>query len=149
MKPSKSPPPANPISNLASASSAAPSHGAPSPISAAEWKVMRVVWNKNPLAAYDIIQTLEQTESWHGNTIKTLLNRLVKKKALAVQKYKNLFLYSPAIQETDCVRAESQSFLERFFGGDVRPLLIHFAENKQLTEDDLHELRKILRQAKK
>jgi len=117
-------------------------------ISSAEWKIMRVLWEKSPLAAYDIIQTL-QGEDWHPNTIKTLLNRLVKKKALTVEKYKNLFLYSPALKEADCVRAESQSFLERFFGGDVRPLLIHFAENKQLTADDLKELQKILRQSKK
>ena len=121
----------------------------PSPISGAEWKVMRVLWEKHPLAAYDIVKALEQTEKWHANTVKTLLNRLVKKKALTVEKYKNLFLYSPAVGEADCVTAESQSFLERFFGGDVRPLLVHFAENKQLTEEDLQELRKILRQNKK
>jgi BlaI family transcriptional regulator, penicillinase repressor len=118
-------------------------------ISSAEWKIMRVLWDKNPQPAYDIIQSLEKTESWHPNTIKTLLNRLVKKKALTVEKYKNLFLYSPALKEVDCVRAESQSFLERFFGGDVRPLLVHFAENKQLTAEDLAELQKILRQNKK
>ncbi|HUS35099.1 MAG TPA: BlaI/MecI/CopY family transcriptional regulator [Verrucomicrobiae bacterium] len=118
-------------------------------ISSAEWKIMRVLWDKHPQPAYDIIQSLEKTESWHPNTIKTLLNRLVKKKALTVEKYKNLFLYSPALKEADCVSAESQSFLERFFGGDVRPLLIHFAENKQLTAEDLAELQKILRQSKK
>lgn len=118
-------------------------------ISSAEWKIMRVLWEKSPLPAYDIIQSLEKTESWHPNTIKTLLNRLVKKKALTVERYKNLYLYSPALKEADCVRAESQSFLERFFGGDVRPLLIHFAENKQLTAEDLAELQKILRVSKK
>lgn len=110
---------------------------------------MRVLWDKAPQPAYDIIQSLEKTESWHPNTIKTLLNRLVKKNALTVERYKNLFLYSPSMKEADCVRAESQSFLERFFGGDVRPLLIHFAENKQLTAEDLVELQKILRQNKK
>jgi BlaI family transcriptional regulator, penicillinase repressor len=118
-------------------------------ISTAEWKVMRVLWEKHPQPAYDIVQALEKTEAWHPNTIKTLLNRLVKKKALTIERYKNLYLYSPALEEADCVRAESQSFLERFFGGDVRPLLIHFAENKQLTADDLKELQKLLRQSKK
>jgi BlaI family transcriptional regulator, penicillinase repressor len=118
-------------------------------ISSAEWKVMRVLWDKHPQPAYDIIKTLEQSESWAPNTVKTLLNRLVKKKALKTETYKNLYLYSPVIKEVDCVRAESKSFLERFFNGDVRPLLIHFAENDQLTADDLKELQKILRNAKK
>jgi BlaI family transcriptional regulator, penicillinase repressor len=118
-------------------------------ISSAEWKIMRVLWDKHPQPAYDIIKALEDTESWHPNTIKTLLNRLVKKKALSVERYKNLFLYTPVLKEADCVRAESESFLERFFGGDVRPLLIHFAESKKLTAEDLKELQKILRQNKK
>src|SRR5947209_5453522 len=109
-------------------------------ISSAELKIMRVLWDESPLGAYDIIQKLGDSSEWHPSTIKTLLNRLVKKKALAVEKYKNLYLYSPALKEADCVRAESQSFLERFFGGDVRPLLVHFAETKQLTAEDLKEL---------
>jgi len=119
-----------------------------SAISAAEWKVMRVLWEKHPQPAYDIIQTLEESEAWAPNTIKTLLNRLVKKKALKVQPYKNLYLYSPAVEEAACVRTESQSLLKRLFNGDVRPLLIHFAENDQLTADDLKELQKILKKSK-
>lgn len=120
----------------------------PADISAAEWKVMRVLWDKHPLPAYDIVKHLEQSESWAPNTVKTLLNRLVKKGALKTAPYKNLFLYSPAVAEAECVRAESKSFLERFFGGDVKPLLLHFAENKQLTAADLKELEKILREKK-
>ena len=118
-------------------------------ISETEWEVMKVVWSRSPISAQEIIDELAAQDDWHPKTVKTLLNRLVKKKALTVEKYKNLFLYSPALKEADCVRAESQSFLERFFGGDVRPLLIHFAENKQLTAEDLAELQKILRQSKK
>ena len=118
-------------------------------ISDAEWDVMKVVWSHGPLTAGEVVRHLSPESHWRPRTIKTLLNRLVKKKALTVQRYKNLFLYSPALQEADCMRAESQSFLERFFGGDVRPLLIHFAENKQLTAEDLAELQKILRQSKK
>ena len=92
------------------------------PITDAEWKVMKVLWAKSPQPAYDVIQALER-EEWHPNTIKTLLSRLQKKKALAVKKYKNLYLYSPIISEEECVHAESESFLERVFGGAVQPLL--------------------------
>lgn len=110
---------------------------------------MRVLWEKAPQAAYDVIKALEDSESWSPNTVKTLLNRLVKKGALKAEPYKNLFLYSPAVAESDCVQAESESFLERFFGGDVKPLLVHFAETNQLTADDLKELEKILRQQRR
>ncbi len=116
----------------------------PPEISEAEWKIMRILWKKAPLAAYDIVQALAGDAAWHPNTIKTLLGRLVKKGALAAKKYKNLFLYSPLVTEEQCVQAESESFLERLFDGSVRPLLVHFAKNKRLSQEDLDELRRIL-----
>jgi BlaI family penicillinase repressor len=113
-------------------------------IADAEWKVMRVLWKKAPLGAYDIIQELAERESWHPNTIKTLLARLVKKGAIKARKYKNLFLYEPAISEEECIHAESETLLERWFGGAVQPLLVHFAKRKKMSKADLEELRRIL-----
>src|SRR5207244_3387586 len=73
-------------------------------ISDAEWKVMRVLWKKAPQPAYDIIQELGASESWHQNTVKALLARLHKKKVLGVKKYKNLYLYSPLVTEQECIQ---------------------------------------------
>ena len=115
-----------------------------SSISEAEWKIMRVLWRKSPQPAYDIVQALSATEHWHPNTIKTLLTRLHKKKAVAVEKYKNLYLYSARITEEESIQAESESFLGRLFGGAVQPLLVHFAKRQKLTKQDLDALRKIL-----
>jgi len=115
-------------------------------ISEAEWKVMKVLWGRSPLSAMEIYTELAETEDWHPNTVKTLLSRLHKKKALGIEKVKNLYLYRPVVSESDCVRTESESFLHRVFGGSVKPLLMHFMENKQLSSEDMDELRKILRQ---
>ena len=113
-------------------------------ISEAEWKVMRLLWRKSPLPAYDIIQELAPREKWHSNTVKTMLARLHRKKVLRARKYKNLFLYEPLVSEEECIQAESQSFLNRLFDGSVKPLLVHFARSKKLSRRDLDELRKIL-----
>src|SRR6185437_1761820 len=94
-------------------------------ISEAEWKVMKVLWGKSPLSAMEIITALSDTEDWHPNTVKTLLSRLHKKKAVSVEKVKNLYLYRPVVSEADCVKTESESFLHRVFGGSVKPLLAH------------------------
>ena len=116
----------------------------PPSITEAEWKVMKLLWEKSPLPAYDLIQVLGAQEKWHANTIKTLLTRLVRKKALGTRKYKNLFLYFPLVSEEECIQAESDSLVERLFGGAVQPLLLHFARRRKLTKNDLNELRKIL-----
>ncbi|MDB6066100.1 MAG: hypothetical protein JWR26_2308 [Pedosphaera sp.] len=109
---------------------------------------MKVLWANSPLPAIEIIAALADDENWHPNTVKTLLSRLHKKKAVAVEKQKNLYLYRPLASEADCVRTESESFLRRVFGGAVKPLLLHFVD-QQASADDLDELRRILRQKKK
>src|SRR6201996_4987351 len=118
-------------------------------ISESEWKVMKVLWARSPLPAMEIIEALSGTEDWHPNTVKTLLSRLHKKKALGVEKQKNLYLYRPLVSEADCVRTESESFLDRGFGGSGKPLLMHFVEEERLSSADLDELRKALRQKQK
>ena len=113
-------------------------------ISAAEWKIMKVLWAKSPQGAYDIAHALNRTEAWHPNTVRTLLTRLRQKRVLGVKKYKNLFLYHPLVSEDDGVHAQSESFLQRLFGGSVRPLLVHFVKRQKLTKADLDVLRRIL-----
>lgn len=118
-----------------------------SSISEAEWKVMRVLWAKSPQPAYDIIATLSETENWRPNTIKTLLGRLHRKGALAAEKYKNLYLYRPDVSEEECVAVESQSFIDRVFGGAAKPMMVHFVKHKKLSPEEITELRKILDEA--
>ena|SRR5277367_1413472 len=121
----------------------------PPVIPESEWKVMRVLWNRSPLSASGIIAELSRTEDWHPNTVKTLLSRLHKKKAIGVEKHKNLYLYRPLVSEAACVRIESDSFLQRFFGGAVKPLLMHFARQHKLSSGDLDELREELQKKQK
>ena len=113
-------------------------------ISESEWKVMQLLWKKAPQPAYDIIEALSKTEDWHPNTIKTLLSRLQKKKALSATRYKNLFLYEPIVSQDECVKAETDTFLQRVFGGSIKPLLVHFVENENLSKAEIEELKRIL-----
>ena len=114
-------------------------------ITESEWKIMKLLWDKSPQPAYDIAEACSATEHWHPNTVRTLLSRLHRKKAVGVKKYKNLYLYYPVISEEDCIQAESESFLQRVFGGSVKPLLVHFAQRQKLTRADLEELKNILK----
>jgi BlaI family transcriptional regulator, penicillinase repressor len=114
-------------------------------ITESEWRVMKALWAAaDPIGAYDIIQELSKTEDWQPETIKTLLNRLVKKGALGYKKYKNLYLYYALISEAECIRAESESFLARFFDGALEPMLAHFVEEHSLTPAQISELKRIL-----
>ena len=114
-------------------------------ISQTEWEVMKVCWAKSPLTAQEIIDTLGAQDDWHPKTVKTLLNRLIKKRALGFKMTGRAYLYHPLVAEQECVAAESQSFLDRVFGGSLQPMLAHFAERRKLSPDEIVELKRLLK----
>jgi len=112
-----------------------------------EWEVMKVVWAAHPATAAEIIERLSaQDPSWHPKTVRTLLARLVQKKALGYESQGRSYVYEPLVHENECVAAASESFVARVFGGSLRPLLAHFVEHQKLTGADLRELEKLLEQ---
>jgi BlaI family penicillinase repressor len=115
-------------------------------ISDTEWEVMRVVWAQAPCSAGMIIETLMHGDSsWHPRTVKAFLNRLVRKGVLGFSKEGRAYVYKPLVREEDCVDAASESFLERVFGGSMKPMLAHFVERKKLSREEIRELRRLLR----
>lgn len=114
-------------------------------ISDTEWEVMRVVWARHPITAAEIIERLMAADpSWHPKTARTLLARLVRKKALDYEPQGRSYVYEPLISEKECVAVASESFIARVFGGSLRPLLAHFVEHQKLTSQDLEEVRRLL-----
>ncbi len=107
---------------------------------------MKVVWSQGPCAAGEIIAALQQTDpSWHPRTAKAFLNRLVKKKALGFTKEGRGYLYRPLVRQEECVDAASESFLKRFFGGSLKPMVARFVEGDKLSPEEIRELRRLLK----
>lgn len=117
----------------------------PPQISDAEWEVMTVLWDADsPRTASEVAESLSERKSWHPKTVKTLLSRLVRKGALRFREEGNRYLYRPAFGRERYVAAESRSFIDRVFGGDAAPMLLHFMQTSQLTESEVEELRALL-----
>jgi BlaI family penicillinase repressor len=115
-------------------------------ISETEWEVMKVVWAQGPCSAREIIKVLRRADaSWHPRTVKAFLNRLVRKKALGFSKEGRAYVYRPLVRREECVDAASESFLERVFGGSLKPMLAHFVERDKLSPDEIRELRRLLK----
>jgi BlaI family transcriptional regulator, penicillinase repressor len=114
------------------------------PITDAEWEVMNVLWEQSPGTAMDVTETLRTRTDWHPKTVKTLLSRLVRKGVLRFREEGNRYLYSPAIPRQRYVKEESASFIDRVFGGETTPALLHFVKSSRLTNEEIDELRRIL-----
>jgi len=113
-------------------------------ISESEWAVMKAIWDEHPVTANRVVEALSGSTPWKPKTIKTLLNRLVKKGAVGYESKGREYHYYPLIEETVFVKAESRSFLKRVFGGAVKPMLATMVESEDLSPEDIEELKSIL-----
>ena len=116
----------------------------PPRISESEWEVMKICWSRSPVSAQQIIDALAPGNAWHPKTVKTLVNRLVNKGALGFTKEGRAYLYHPLVAESDCISAETKSFLDRVFGGSLKPMLAHFVESHALSREEIADLKNLL-----
>lgn len=113
-------------------------------ISEAESLVMEVLWERAPRGAEDVMAELAASRDWREGTVKTLLNRLLRKGAVRAEKDARRYLYHPLISREDWVTGQSRHLLDRLFDGRLAPMVAHFSRSKALSRKDIAELRKLL-----
>ena len=113
-------------------------------ISNSEFEVLQALWRVYPCDAQTVVEELNKEKNWHEKTVKTLLGRMVKKGAINFEKSGRSYIYSPVL-EVDAYRAqESESLIERLFNGRIAPLVTGFAKNKNLSKQDIDELKNLI-----
>jgi BlaI family penicillinase repressor len=105
-----------------------------SKISASEWEIMDIVWDKHPITAPEVFALLGKDQNWSQKTVNTFLARLAVKEALAVEKRYNMNFYSPLVSREESVTRESRT----------GALLAHFCEQGNLSDSELAELERLI-----
>lgn len=113
-------------------------------VSSAEGIVMEALWRKQPLSADEVVADVATDQAWTEATVKTLLNRLLSKGAIAAEKDGRRYLYRPLLKREDYVAEESTSLIDRLFDGRVSSLVTHFSEREKLSADDIAELKRLI-----
>lgn len=113
-------------------------------ITTAESQVMEALWRQGPLTADDLVAEVGAAQSWGAATVKTLINRLLKKKAIVSERVDGRHRYRALAQRADYVQAESQGLLDRLFDGQLAPLIAHFAQHRSLKPDELARLKRLI-----
>lgn len=113
-------------------------------ISEAEAKVMEALWRESPLSAEQVTAEVARAEGWTEATVKSLLSRLLRKKAVAAKRDGRRYLYRPRVRREDYVTAESRDLLDRLFGGKLAPMIAHFSERQDLSEEEIAELKTLI-----
>lgn len=115
-------------------------------ISEAEFEVMKLVWKHAPISTNEITERLTQTTDWSPKTIQTLTKRLVTKGALSYEKQGRVFVYTPLVKEDEYLDQKSNSFLKRYYNGDITAMLSSYIEHDRLSQAEIGSLRSLLRE---
>ncbi len=114
-----------------------------------EWTILQKVWELEPCAAPTVQETLQSEKGWAYTTVKTMMDRMVKKGLLKTEKIRNLYLYSSAITQSQARKSEITRTLKRAFNGTFTPMMQFLIENDQLSEEEYIYLEKLIKKRKR
>lgn len=107
---------------------------------------MDQLWRRAPQTAEELAASLGNVHNWQPSTVKTLLNRLLKKGAIAAERDGRRFLYTPVLARDAWLGNESVSLIDRLFGGGLAPLVAQFASRRKLSKADIASLKALLKE---
>ena len=116
-------------------------------LAAAEWEIMKIVWQEEPCAAGTVQDSLQNSKNWAYSTVKTTMDRMVKKNFLKTKSIRNLQLFSSNITEEEAKRDEIFKTLKRAFNGALTPMMQFLLQNEKFSEKDSKELRSLVNKA--
>jgi len=105
---------------------------------------MEVLWSESPLSAAEVLERMGAATSWGVKTVRAFLGRLQRKKAVSRRKIHGTYVFDPVVRRGDCLRLESQSFVDRFFHGNSVSLIAHLLDEDRLDAADVQRLRALL-----
>ena len=117
-------------------------------IPAAESQILEALWRRAPLSFDDLVAEVGPAHGWAANTVRTLVTRLLRKKAVEGVRTDDGYAYRPLIARSSYVRSESQGLLDRLFDGEVTPLVAALAEHRALKPSDLAKLEALIAELK-
>jgi BlaI family penicillinase repressor len=116
-------------------------------LTGAEWEIMKVVWEKEPCAAGTVQDVLTKSRDRAYSTVKTIMDRMVEKGFLRIEKIRNVQLFRSCVSEIDAKRGEFYRMLKRAFDGALTPMMQFLIEHEGVSKKQASELRRLVNKA--
>jgi len=114
----------------------------------AEWAIIQTVWEHEPVPAPTVQELLVEQRDWTYSTVKTLMDRMVKKGLLTTDRIRNLMLYTSAITRQEAQSTEILKTLKRAFEGAMTPMMQFLLDSDHITHSELDELEAMIKAKK-
>jgi predicted transcriptional regulator len=104
---------------------------------------MNVVWGKQPVTVQDVVDALPRELAY--TTVMTTIRILEDKGFLArVGKKGRAFLYSALVSCESASRSNLRETADRFFDGSLKSMVLSLIKTKQISAEDLEELKAVI-----
>ncbi len=114
-----------------------------------EWAILEVVWECEPCAAPTVQEALKESRGWAYTTVKTMMDRMVRKGLLTTERIRNLYLYRSAVTRAQAQRSELLRTAQRAFKGALTPMMQFLIENEKLSEQEYQHLEHLIQNRKR
>ena len=104
---------------------------------------MQVLWSLRKGFVKDIIDQLPDPKPAY-NTVSTIVRILEKKGFVSHKAYGKTYEYFPLVSKDEYKRKFLKSFVKRYFGNSFQELVSFFANEKDISLQDLEEIRALL-----
>lgn len=109
-----------------------------------ELEILEYIHQHYPATVRDVADHLAESRGLVRTTALNVMNRLVQKGFLTRKKVDGVFQYSPRIARGKLFRNLIRDFISETLGGSVSPFVAYLADDAQLTQDELAQLRKLV-----
>lgn len=115
-------------------------------LSKQEYAIMKILWDENQKMSLAEISSLLHSQGFRisTGTIKTYLQRLLKKGALSANKVGHNLEYFPSSSEQEYAQEWTHQFIEKEFDNSLSNFLLAFTGNHRLSNEEKLALKKLL-----
>jgi len=106
---------------------------------------MKVIWARGSATVRDVYEELLKHRKIAYTTVMTVMGVLEQKGRLNKSTDGRAYLYTPSQPQSEVVTSMVRDFVGRVFNGMAKPLLVSMLEDGKITEDELNELKKLLK----
>lgn len=107
-----------------------------------EIKVMEIIWSNEPITAKEISLVAAETIGWNKNTTYTIIKKLEGKGF--IKRENPGFICTSLISRDEIQKSETQSLVDKLFGGSKKALFSALLDDEKLSDKDIKELRELI-----
>jgi BlaI family penicillinase repressor len=111
-----------------------------------ELEIMKIVWRSGASTVRGVYEDLLERRKIAYTTVMTMMNILEQKGYLKKTQKDRAYVYQATRPQKQVIRGMVREFVDRVFNGSAEPLLLHLVEDQRLSETDLDEIRRLMRE---